>query len=94
MQHPKYAVYILFSHKDHQFYIGYTTNFARRMSEHEGGRSKSTACRRPFSVLLCEYYFAKADALRREEYFKTSTGKRTLRLMLKESIKELTYLSI
>ena len=94
MEHPKYAVYILYSHKDQHFYIGYTTNFIRRMSEHEEGRSKSTACRRPFSVLLCEYYFAKADALRREDYFKTSTGKRTLRLMLKESLKELQVITI
>ena len=90
MEHPKYAVYILYSHKDHQFYIGYTSDYTRRMSEHAEGRSKSTACRRPFSVILCEYYFAKADALRRKEYFKTSAGKRTLRLMLKESLKELT----
>ena len=89
MEHPKYAVYILFSHKDHQFYIGYTTDYIRRMSEHEEGRSKSTACRRPFLVILCEYYFSKADALRREEYFKTSAGKRTLRFMFKESLKEL-----
>ncbi|MBK8875500.1 MAG: GIY-YIG nuclease family protein [Bacteroidetes bacterium] len=26
--------------KDHQFYIGYTTDFSRRMSEHEQGKSK------------------------------------------------------
>ena len=61
-------------HYSYWIYIGYTTDYFRRMTEHEEGRSKSTACRRPFSVVLCEYYFTKADALRREEYFKTSTG--------------------
>ena len=89
MEHPQYAVYILYSLKDHQFYIGYTTNFERRMTEHAEGRSKSTAPRRPFNVLLCEYYLAKGDAIRREDYFKTTAGKRTLRLMLSESLKSM-----
>jgi putative endonuclease len=87
MEHPKYAVYILYSLKDRQFYIGYTTNFKRRMTEHAEGKTKSTAPRRPFIPLLCEYYLAKEDAMRRELYFKTSAGKRVLRLMLQESLK-------
>lgn len=90
MEHPKHAVYILYSLKDYQFYIGYTTNFARRMTEHAEGKTKSTAPRRPFIPLFCEYYFAKEDALRRELYFKTSAGKRVLRIMLKESLKGIT----
>lgn len=88
MNHPKFCTYVLYSLKDHQFYIGYTTDFSRRMSEHEQGKSKSTAHRRPFVPLLCEYYYAKKDSLRREDYFKTNAGKRTLRLMLKESLLE------
>lgn len=86
MEHLKYAVYVLYSLKDHHFYIGYTTNFKRRMLEHEQGKTISTECRRPFVAFLCEYYFAKEDAMRRELYFKTSDGKRTLRLMLRESM--------
>ena len=85
MEHPKFAVYVLYSLKDHQFYIGYTANFTRRMEEHAEGRSKSTKCRRPFVCVFCEYYLSKSDALRREQYFKTTVGKRVLRLMLQES---------
>lgn len=88
MDHPKFCTYVLYSLKDHQFYIGYTTDFSRRMSEHEQGKSKSTAPRRPFVPLLCEYYFSEKDSLRREDYFKTTAGKRTLRLMLKDSLLE------
>jgi putative endonuclease len=87
MEHPKYAVYVLYSQKDHLLYIGYTANFKRRMEEHAEGRSKSTACRRPFVCVFCEYYLCKIDAIRREKYFKTSTGKRVLRLMLFDSIR-------
>ena len=86
IKHPGYAVYVLLSLKDQLFYIGFTSDFKRRMEEHEQGRSKSTACRRPFICVLVEYYTSKADALRREKYFKTSGGKRVLRLMLRESL--------
>ncbi len=88
IKHPEYAVYVLLSLKDQQFYIGFTSDFKRRMEEHEEGKSKSTACRRPFICLFVEYYFSKADALRREKYFKTSGGKRVLRLMLTDSLLE------
>jgi putative endonuclease len=90
IKHPEFAVYVLYSLKDLQLYIGYTANFKRRMEEHAEGRSQSTACRRPFVCLFVEYYFSKKDAMRREEYFKTSTGKRVLRLMLTESLLELS----
>lgn len=89
MEHPKYAVYVLLSLKDKMFYIGYTTNFHRRMSEHAAGKTKSTECRRPFIPVLCEYYYHPRDAIRRELYFKTTAGKRVIRLMLRESLADL-----
>ena len=55
MEHPKFAVYVLYSLKDNLFFIGYTANFERRMSEHEQGKSKSTACRRSFKCVFVEY---------------------------------------
>ena len=88
MEHPKFCVYILYSLTDFKFYIGYTTNFQRRMREHAAGKTKSTACRRPFIPVLCEYYLSGKDALRRELYFKTAIGKRTIRLMFRESLRE------
>jgi putative endonuclease len=89
MEHPKFCVYVLYSLKDQQFYIGYTTNFERRMSEHAEGRSKSTACRRPFIVMMSEYFRSKKDAEKREEYLKSTKGRRALRLMVYHSLREL-----
>ncbi|OGK10445.1 hypothetical protein A2767_01150 [Candidatus Roizmanbacteria bacterium RIFCSPHIGHO2_01_FULL_35_10] len=83
-----YCVYILFSLKDNKFYIGYTTNLHERLTSHITGNSKSTEPRRPFTLLFCEYYLSKHDATRREKYFKTTAGKKTLRIMLKESLNE------
>ena len=45
MKLPQFALYVLYSLKDHQFYIGYTANSNRRMEAHSEGRSKSTSYR-------------------------------------------------
>ena len=89
MELPPYTVYVLCSLKDHEWYVGFTSNFERRMTEHENGLSKSTACRRPFICIFCEHHISKADAMRREMYLKTSAGRKALKIMLRESIKEL-----
>jgi hypothetical protein len=36
-----------------------------------------------------EFYLSKLDALRREKYFKTDQGKRMLKLILRDTLKEL-----
>lgn len=82
-----FCVYVLLSLKDGDFYIGYTTDLPRRLDEHNQGRNTSTAPRRPFVLIHAEYYLAKADAERRELYLKTTKGRRTLKLMLPESLK-------
>ncbi len=88
MKKLQYCVYVLLSHKDSMFYIGYTTNLHERLTSHINGNSKATASRRPFTLIFCEYYFSKHDATRREKHFKTTAGKKTLRLMLKDSLRE------
>ena len=79
-----YYVYILQSKKDKKFYIGFTKNLKRRKKQHDLGEVLSTKSRRPLRLIFYEAYLNQQDALRREDYFKTSKGKRTLRLMLKE----------
>ena len=88
MDQLKYCVYILYSLKDNKLYIGFTTDLKRRFAEHQSGNTKSTAPRRPLKLIFCEYYLSKDDAIRREKYFKTTAGKKTIKLMLKESLKE------
>ena len=77
-----FCVYILFSHKDHLLYIGYTTNIEERVKSHNDGKTISTAPRRPLQLIFCEFYLFEADARRREMYFKTTAGKKAIRLML------------
>jgi len=86
MVHQHY-IYVLLSEKDHKFYIGYTNNIERRLKEHENGEVASTKWRLPVKLIYYEMHLNQKDALRREDYFKTTAGKRTLKIMLKEYLK-------
>ena len=83
-----YYVYILQSEKDSKFYIGFTNHLERRMREHAEGKVLSTKGRRPFKLIYYEAFTNEKDAIRREDYFKTSKGKRTIRLMLREFLSD------
>jgi len=82
-----YYVYILKSQSDGKLYIGYTMNLKNRLQEHERGEVVSTKARRPLQLIFYEAYRSMEDAKRRERYFKTSKGKSSLHLMLKDSLK-------
>lgn len=82
-----YYVYVLLSLSDKKFYIGYTENVQNRLQKHNEGGVPSTAKRRPLKLVFYETYINKGDALRRESYFKTDAGKKTLRLMIRETLR-------
>lgn len=86
-----YCVYILFSEKDKLLYIGFTTNVEKRLACHNSGGSKSTASRRPLKLIFCESYLFEEDARKREMYFKTTMGKKAIKLMLNSSLDKLGY---
>ncbi len=88
----KYCVYVLFGLKDKLLYIGYTTDLDKRFEAHLKGYSEATAPRRPFILLFCEYYYSMKDAKRRELHFKTTAGKKAIKIMLKESLIEASKL--
>jgi len=87
-----YYVYVLFSLKDKKFYIGFSADVQRRLEEHNQGKNISTKPRRPFVLIYYEGHYSKADAQRRERYFKTTKGKATLKQMLRQSISDVSVL--
>jgi putative endonuclease len=92
MQMPlPYCVYLLISEKDHLLYIGYSANLDKRIETHNSGGTKSTAYRRPLKLIFCEFYLFEEDARKREIYFKTTMGKKAIKLMLANSLKKLGY---
>jgi putative endonuclease len=81
-----FYVYVLLSLKDHKFYIGYTNDLKRRLSEHCTGKNISTKPRLPLKLIYYGAHLSKSDAMRRERYFKTAKGKSSLRQMLRDSL--------
>jgi putative endonuclease len=86
-----FCVYVIISELDHQLYVGYTSDIEKRIDEHNKGRNPSTKNRRPFKLIFLEYYLFKEDAQYREVYFKSSKGKRMLKLMLSSTLMKLNY---
>jgi len=86
-----FCVYVLFSELDRQLYIGYTSNIDRRFEEHCSGQNISTKNRGPWKLVFIEYFLFKEDAINREKYFKTTVGKRSLKIMLSNTFDTLDY---
>ena len=86
-----YSVYVLQSEKDLLLYHGFTTNIEQRLKDHNAGRTISTSKRLPLRLIFCEFFLSKRDAMRREKYFKTTQGKRMLKLMLRNTLMEIGY---
>jgi len=80
-------VYVLWSKEDKKFYIGYTANLERRIKEHNAGMVHTTRRMHNPWFIFFEGFLYEEDARRREGYFKTTKGRKALRLMLRESLK-------
>ena len=77
-----FYTYVLEGKKDGKQYIGYTSNLRRRLEEHRKGLSFSTKFRLPFKLIYFEGCLNQEDAKRRENYLKTTQGRRFLGLRL------------
>jgi putative endonuclease len=78
-----FYVYLLHSVADDGFYIGYTTDLRRRLSEHKQGASFATRHRGPWKLVYYEAYADERDAQGRERYLKSGGGRRLLRHQLR-----------
>ena len=83
-----FYVYVLKSIHEDFIYVGFTHNLKKRFYEHNNKEELSTKHYAPFELIFYEAYRNEKDAKRREEYFKTTKGKTTLRSMLREYLKQ------
>jgi len=79
----EYFVYILKSEIDGRLYKGQTNDIDKRLKEHNSGKTKSTKGHKPWKLVYFESYKTREEAVLREKYFKTGSG----REFLKEKIK-------
>ena len=83
MSEDFYFVYVLYSEKDDGFYTGYTSDLRKRIEAHQAGKVRSTKHRLPLVLVYYEACRHQQDATHREQYLKTTYGKRYLRNRMK-----------
>jgi predicted GIY-YIG superfamily endonuclease len=77
-------VYILFSSSLKKTYAGSSDNIARRLNEHNSGKSKFTSKGIPWLLWHKIEYPTLNEARIMEKYFKTAAGRRKLREILEQ----------
>ncbi len=65
-----FTVYVLKSISADWFYVGMTTDFDRRLSDHNRGYNLSTKSKAPFLVIFTEVYNTSLEARKREKFLK------------------------
>ena len=70
-----YTLYILYSEPFDRFYVGYTNDLDRRISEHNRKKGKFTDAGIPWKLVYSELYTNKKDAMQRERLIKSRKSK-------------------
>jgi len=78
-----YSAYILYSEKDKKTYVGYSKDLENRLNLHNSGQVKSTKYRRPLRLLYSEIFKTGKEAKDREQWWKSSGGRKELKILLK-----------
>ena len=77
-----YYVYVIWSEKLHQHYVGYSTDLRSRLASHNRGQVESTRLGRPWKLVYYEAYKTDELARKRELSLKRNRG-RGLQLLYK-----------
>ena len=78
-----FYVYLLENKNDHSWYIGFSNDLKRRLTEHlekKGGRT--TKLKSGWGLIYYEAYREKADAIGRERFLKSGSGRKYLKKQL------------
>ena len=78
-----YYVYVLFSQKLHKRYIGFTSDLAKRLLEHNSGKSTFTKAGIPWTLLFQETFQTESEARKREIFLKSGIGRKFLDTFLR-----------
>ena len=73
-----FYVYVLRSSKTGRRYVGSCQDIEERLGRHNAGHSKATRHGIPWVLVHFEAFATRAEAVRRERYFKTGKGREEL----------------
>ena len=83
----KYFLYILYSLPFNRTYTGQTDNLENRLIYHNSGKVKSTKPFRPWVLIYSESFNSRAEAMKREKWFKSKQGREKISVILAEYLK-------
>ena len=77
-----YYTYILRSKIIDKYYIGHTSDIAKRIQRHNKGYTRSTKAFRPWELVYSEEYETKSEAVKREYYLKRMKSKNYIKELI------------
>ncbi len=83
-----FSVYILYSEKFDRYYKGQTSDFVRRLKEHNNAEEKSTANYIPWKLVWIKEVETRSDALKLEKKLKNITSKERIKDFIKRNSNE------
>ncbi|MCK5510346.1 GIY-YIG nuclease family protein [Candidatus Parcubacteria bacterium] len=79
-----FYVYLLECQDDKSWYIGYTSDLKRRISDHQNGYGcRTTSLKKNWKLIYYEAYIEKRDAIGREKFLKSGSGRKYLNKQLR-----------
>ena len=70
------------------WYIGYSTNLKQRIADHNQHKNVSTSKANNWNLIYCETYVEKMDALGREKFLKSGSGRKFLKKQMRHYLEE------
>jgi putative endonuclease len=77
-----FYTYLLESLIDKSWYIGYTADLKSRFFSHNKGENLATKNKKPWKLIYYEAYLNRNDALGRERFLKSGSGRKFLKKQL------------
>lgn len=83
-----YYAYVLENQNDGSLYIGFTDNLKRRLFEHQNGKgARTTRLKKEWKLIYFEGYLNKMDAVGREKFLKSGSGRKYIKKQLVNYLK-------
>lgn len=82
-----FYVYILENQATKSWYIGFSGNLKQRLKQHQHHEVRTT-CYWDWELIYYEAYRSKRDAMGREEFLKSGSGRRFLKKQLRHYLSE------
>ena len=77
-----FYVYVLKSLVKDIHYIGHTEDLQNRLKQHNAGKTRFTKSAVPWEIIYYEEYPTRNEAITREKFLKSGTGRELLKKLL------------